>query len=315
MVTKSFFLLIAVAAVASFAQTLRPPVVDEQLASVANLPAHKIAANDLIALSVYDAPELTRTVRVGPNGMLDLPMLKDGVKAEGLQPAELETAIASRLKSEQILVRPIVNVTIIQYNNRYVSVVGAVHKPLTFQVISATRLLDALAKAEGITNDAGPELLFSRAGETSVTRISLKELIGGTNSALNLELEGGEEIRIPEARKIYVVGNVKKPAAIPIRDNSEPTVLKLLAGVEGVTPYATSRAWIIRTDPVTSQRTEIPVELKKILARKSPDVLLQADDILYIPDNTNKRVTLETARSVLTVGSGAISAVIYAGVR
>jgi polysaccharide export outer membrane protein len=70
--------------------------------------------------------------------------------------------------------------------------------------------------------------------------------MSGKDPSLNIVLEGGEEIRVPEALKIYVVGNVKKPGAIPVRDNSETTVLKLLAIVEGVTPYYQNIAWIYR---------------------------------------------------------------------
>src|ERR1039458_10210838 len=68
----------------------------------ANLPAQAIGANDLIAVSVYDAPELTRTVRVSADGFVRLPMLKQRVKAQGLMPGELESAIAKALQDEQI---------------------------------------------------------------------------------------------------------------------------------------------------------------------------------------------------------------------
>ena len=57
----------------------------------ANLPAQRIGATDLVAISVYDAPELTRTVRVGADGYMRLPMLKQRIKAEGLMPSELES--------------------------------------------------------------------------------------------------------------------------------------------------------------------------------------------------------------------------------
>ncbi len=291
----------------------RSPVVDQQLASVANLPAHKIGANDLIALAVYAAPELTRTVRVGPDGFIELPMLKEPIRAEGLLPASLETVIAAALKSEKILIRPLVTVTIVEYSNRHVSVMGAVNKPLTFPVIAATRLMDALASAEGVSPTAGPDVLITGSGDAGVLKISLKDLMNGKDPALNVVLEGGEVIRIPEALKIYVVGNVKKPGAVPVRDGSESTVLKLLAIVEGVTPYAQSRAWIYRTDSETGKRTEIPIELKKILARRSPDVTLIADDILYIPDNVNKRAALETAKNLSSFGTAAVAALIYAG--
>ncbi len=53
----------------------------------ANLPAQRIGPNDLIAVSVYDSPELTRTVRVGADGLIRLPMLKQRIQAEGLLPA------------------------------------------------------------------------------------------------------------------------------------------------------------------------------------------------------------------------------------
>jgi polysaccharide export outer membrane protein len=295
-------------------QPVRPTAVDQQLAGVANLPAHKISANDLIGLSVYDAPELTRTVRVGPDGNLDLPLLKNPISAQGLLPKQLESAIATELKSEDILVRPLVTVTVLAYNSRHVSVMGAVTKPLTFDVTGDTRLLDAIAKAEGTTSLAGPEVLVSRTGEPGVVRINLKELIDGKDPSLDMTLEGGEEIRIPEAQKIYVVGNVKKPGAIPVRDNSQSTVLKLLSQVEGLTPYYQNIAWIYRMDKETGKREEISVELKKIMTRKAPDVTVVADDILYIPDAANKRAAIETAKILLTTGSGAISAVIYAGI-
>lgn len=297
------------------AQDTHVGVVDQQLAAVANLPAHKIGPNDLLALSVYDAPELTRTIRVGPDGRIELPMLKQPIVAEGLLPTELETAIAGALKSEDILVRPLVTVTIMDYNNRSVSVMGAVHKPLTFEVIGATRLMDALARAEGITTDAGPELLLSRAGESGVRRFNVKQLLSGSDPSLNVPLEGGEEIRIPEALKVYVVGDVKKPAAIPIRDTSECTVLKLLSMTEGVTQYAQSVAWIYRIDPDSKERKEYPIQLRKILARKSPDVNLMPEDILYIPDAANKRAAIETGKILMTFGSGTLSALVYAGVR
>jgi polysaccharide export outer membrane protein len=297
-----------------FGQAPKTSVVDQQLAAVANLPSHKISPNDLLALSVYDAPELTRTLRVGPDGMIELPLLKQPIRAEGLLPTQLEASIASALKSEEVLVRPLVTVTIMAYNNRSVSVMGAVHKPLSFDIVGATRLMDALAKAEGLTSDAGPELLLARSGENGVTRLDVKKLMNGSDPSMNIVLEGGEEIRVPEARKVYVVGDVKKPAAIPVRDPADCTVLKLLSVTEGITQYAQPVAWIYRTNPETNKREELPIQLKQILARKSPDVNLQPEDILYIPDNVNKRAALETGKVLLTFGSGALSAIVYAGV-
>src|SRR5262249_32133632 len=127
------------------------------------LPAQRIGSDDLVSVSVYDAPELTRTVRVSSDGYLRLPMLGERIRAQGLLPAELETVIAGALVKEQILVAPVVTVGIVEYRSRPVSVTGAVRKPLTFQVFGNVTLLDALARAEGLGPEAGPEVLVSRA--------------------------------------------------------------------------------------------------------------------------------------------------------
>ena len=63
---------------------VRPSLMEE--VGNANLPALKLHAGDLVAVSVYDAPELTRTVRVDPDGTIHLPLLSEGVKAAGLMP-------------------------------------------------------------------------------------------------------------------------------------------------------------------------------------------------------------------------------------
>src|SRR5919198_5161826 len=102
-------------------------------AGVASLPAQRIGPNDLVAVSVYDSPELTRTVRVGPDGMIRLPMLKRRIQADGLLPGALEAAIAEALRAEELIVDPVVTVTIAEYRSRPVSVAGAVRHPITFQ--------------------------------------------------------------------------------------------------------------------------------------------------------------------------------------
>ena len=293
----------------------------QNTATIANLPAQRISANDLIAISVYGAPELTRTIRVGEDGAIRVPMLKQRIPAEGLMPAQLESAIAEALKAEEILVEPLVTVTMVEYDSRPISVMGAVKRPITFQAVGKVTLLDALAKAEGLTNEAGPEILVTKPEPGSagagvlVQRISVKQLMDAEDPQLNVRLTGSEEIRVPEARKIYVVGNVKKPGAFAVRDGSENTVLKLLAMVEGVAPYAAKEAFIYRATGDGRPRQEISIPLTKLMERKAPDVPLIADDILYVPDAKGRRAGWNALEKVLIYGSGAASALIYAGVR
>jgi polysaccharide biosynthesis/export protein len=289
------------------AQT-RPPAMDD--VGRANLPQQAIGANDLIAVSVYDAPELTRTVRVESDGVIRLPLLKKSIDAAGLLPRNLEGAIVEALKDEEIMVDPIVKVTVVEYYSRPISVAGAVRKPLTFQATGNVTLLEALARAEGLSPEAGQEILVSRTDEL-VRRIPVRALIDAADPEVNLRLLGGEEIRVPEAARIYVVGNVKRPGAFPMRDAAETSVLKLLALAEGLAPFAGKLAYIYRRDPDSLSKKEIEIKLDEIMKRKSPDVPLRADDILYITDNTGRRATITALEKIMFLGGSVGAAAVY----
>jgi polysaccharide export outer membrane protein len=283
----------------------------------ANLPAQKIGPNDLVAVSVYGAQELTRTVRVGSEGSIRLPMLRQRIRAEGKLPGELETVIAEALTAERILVDPIVTVTVVEYFSRPITVVGAVRRPVTFQAYGTVTLMDALARSEGLNHEAGPEILVSRTqpGEdgrtnTLVQRIVVKALIDAADPELNVRLYGGEEIRVPEAGKVFVVGNVKKPGAYPVQDVSDTTVLKILALAEGLMPFAAKQAFVYRREAGTVSKNEISIELQKIVERRAPDVHLQTNDILYIPDNKGRRMTITALERIAGFGTSTASGVL-----
>jgi polysaccharide export outer membrane protein len=288
---------------------------DAREAAGANLPIQRIGANDLLTVSVYGAPELSRSVRVDSEGFIRLPMLMRRIKAQGSMPVEVEAAIAGALREEQLIVDPFVTVTVAQYASRPISVVGAVKRPLTFQADAPLTLLEALARAEGLMPEAGGEILVSRqasgSGQAALAlRIPVQTLLEGADPRLNVRLEGGEEIRVPEAGRIYVVGNVKKPGAFPLQDGSGMSLLKALAQAEGLMPYAAKRAFIYRKEGAGSSN-EIAVELKQVLERKAPDVPLLANDILYIPDNKKGRLSAAVLEKILLLGAGASTALIY----
>ena len=283
-----------------------------------NLPVEKIGRDDLIGITVYDAPELTRTVRVNSEGDIRLPMLQQHVPAAGLYPVELEAAITTALTGENILVDPIVTVTVVEYRSRPISVVGAVKNPLTFQATGTVTLLDAISQAQGLTDNAGAEILVTRqaSGTTDKSvmvtqRIPVYGLLNGVDSTLNLHLEGGEEIRVPEAGRIFVSGNVKKPGAFYITNGSQSSILKALALSEGLDSFPSHKAYIYRLEGDSGSRTEILVELKKILNRKSPDVALLANDILYVPNAAGLQAAMKVLQTSVGVGTSLTSSLIY----
>jgi len=284
---------------------VRPSLMEE--VGKANLPALQLHAGDLVAVSVYDAPELTRTVRVDPDGTIRLPLLAEGVKAAGLMPRELEAGLTDALKSEEILVDPIVKVTVVEYHSRPISVMGAVRRPVTFQSDGKVTLLEALSHAEGLTDDAGPEILVTQ--NDAVQRITVKKLLDGADPTVNLVLTGNEEVRVPVAGKIFVLGNIRKPGGFPVRDPGDSTVLKMVALSEGLMPFSEKIAYIVRRREGETPQ-EIPIQLAKIMERKSPDVSLEIGDILYVPDNKSRRSTMSIIDRLAGFGSATASGLV-----
>lgn len=289
----------------------------------ANLPALPVGPEDLIAVSVYGAPEFSRTLRVSEQGDIRMPMLKSPIKVRGLMPQGVESVIAQALVSEQVLVSPSVTVTIVEYRSRPITVSGAVKMPVTFQAYGNITVLDALTRAQGLSPEAGPEILVSRTirdetGNTHslVQRIPVKGLIDAADPELNLKLQGGEEIRVPEAGKVFVVGNVKKPGAVTVDDANGTTVLKVLSMSEGLVDFSSKTAYIYRKEGgAGGTKNEIPIPLQDIMKRKSPDVALVANDILYIPDRPGQRATFSVLDKVLMLSGVLGSAGIFAATR
>lgn len=294
----------------AFSQSSRPP--GEPVPG--NLPVQRLGARDLISVTVYNAAELSRTVRVSAEGLIRLPMLDQPLEAAGRLPAELEASIAAALRKAELLVDPVVTVAVVEYVSRPISVMGAVRKPVTFQAAGPLKLLDALTRAEGLLPEAGADILVTRGGGSPhlVERVPVRRLIDAADPALNLTLEGGEEIRVPEAGKIFVVGNVRKPGAFAIPDDRESTVLQLLALSEGLLPFAAKQAYLYRAGS-DGRKQEIPVELNKIMARKAPDLAVRANDILYVPDNAGRRAGMAALERILTFGSTTASGALIWG--
>ena len=286
----------------------------DQTPGISNLPAQKIGADDLLSVSVYDAPELTVAVRVSAEGKIRLPLLKRSIQAAGLFPGELETALAEALRAEKLLIDPVVTVTVAEYRSRAISVMGAVKRPVTFQAYGNVTLLEALTRAEGLSPDAGPEVLLTRPtseNRMATERIPVKALIEGRDPALNPRLNGGEEIRVPEAGRIYVAGSVKNPGGVRVNDASGTTVLKVLALAGGPIPFAAKQAYIYRCcRPGTETKDEIPIALNRILERKAPDVALAADDILYVPDAKGRRLSAGALERIAGFGAATTSGVL-----
>src|SRR5665213_229159 len=280
-----------------------------------NLPIQKIGKEDLRNVQIIDLPELSRSYRVNDSGQIRMPMLKETVKVDGLFPSDIEVLVAEELKREQLMVDPFVTVTVVEYHSRPISITGAVKNPTVFQAIGAVNLLEALAKAGGMADNAGGELVLTRpngdTGTLFTQRINIRALIDGSDPSLNVKLVGGELIRVPVIGTVVVTGNVRASGVFPVQDVGTTTVLTAIAQAQGFGDFKPPTVYIYRPDE-QGIKHEIPVDVKSILQRKKPDVTLQARDVLYVPDNNFKKNLSIWSDRLSGVGTGAATgALIY----
>ncbi len=289
------------------------PEFNEGSPAGSNLGYEPVGPGDLVVVLVTGSPELSRSSRITSDGKLILPLMREAVLVEGLTPAQIATAVSNELVKEKLLVEPIVSAAVLEYRSKRVSVVGAVKMPATFQAVGNMRLLDAVARAQGFAPDAGPEVIvsFPEGKEAKAPlHVPIRNLLAAKDDSQNILLRGGEEIRVPEAQKLFIVGNVKMPGSYPLADPDGSSVLKALALSQGSLPFSAKRAYIYRLIADTGKRQEIQVELREILHRKAPDVALQANDILYIPDNPRTRLTAGALDRMTGFGSSIASGLI-----
>jgi len=197
--------------------------------------------------------------------------------------------------------------------------------PIVYQAVRPTTLLELLALAGGISDNAGSEILITRVRPSAapeikpasvsngpvekdqIITIRLQDLLESGNPVYNIPVYGGDVVKVPPAGIIYVMGaGVAQPGGYVLQAHGEQiTVLKAVALAHGLTAFAKSdSAVVMRTNPATGQKDPIPVQIKEIEKNKTNDVALLPNDILYIPDSVGKRALARGTEAAITVGSG-----------
>lgn len=312
-----------------------------------------IGPDDLLNITVFEAPELNCTARVTAGGEISMQLL-GAIHAGGLTPRELETSLEGRLE-RTYLKNPHVGVFVQELQSHAVSVMGAVKSPGVFQIRGSKSLIEMLSLAQGLADDAGDVALIMRSAsdqpatskpgeaipayrpatvfpsfepsssEYSTAKVSsidqsalaapanlgefveinLKKLLESPDAALNVLIHPGDIVKVPRAGIVYVVGEVVKPGGFVLQNNESISVLQALALAQGPThTSAIGHTRIIRTDPVTGARTEIPANLGRIFSGKAPDTFLQAKDVVFVPNSATKSVLYRSSEAALQTAAG-----------
>lgn len=142
-------------------------------------------------------------------------------------------------------------------------------------------------------------------GSSDTVAIDLKKLLSTGDPKLNVLVYPGDVVKVPNADLVYVVGEVGKPGGFQLKSNENVSVLQAIALAEGLKhTSASSRSRIIRTDPVTGKRQEIPIDINKITAGKIADPMLEPRDIVFVPNSAGRAAFYRGVEAAISVGSG-----------
>jgi len=197
-----------------------------------------LGPGDLIQVNIFEAQELNSEVRVSSRGFVTLPMLGH-VEVENMTVREAEVMIEERYRKSYIK-DPHVSIFVKENYSQRVTVVGQVKNPGTFDYPTKQRLLDVLVLAGGLTDRAGRiaqvRRLEAAQGDKKVVLVDLKELIDDGLAILNVEINGGDVIFVPEAGMFFVDGAVRRPGSYPLR--RQTTLLEAVQTAGGLQPWA-----------------------------------------------------------------------------
>jgi polysaccharide export outer membrane protein len=280
-----------------------------------------LGPDDQIVIRSIHCEEISdKPFRIQPDGYVNLPMIGQ-VKASGLTVSGLEIELDRLLR--KYYVNPETSVAVMELRSQPVSVVGSVTNPGVHQLQGHKTLVEIISMAGGTKPDAGAFVKITRklkwgriplpsahddeTGEYSVAEVPLKDLIEGRNPVENIAMRPEDVVSIPPAALVYVIGEVKKSGGFVLGSRASLSVLEALSMAEGLQVRAAgSKARILRASDSGGERTEVPVNVSRILAGKDPDVPLQPSDILFVPNSSSKSAAIRTLEAAIQIGTGLV---------
>jgi polysaccharide export outer membrane protein len=197
-------------------EQLPPPDTTSSTGAYIGVPDYRIGPLDQLEVSVFQVPDLSRTVRVNSTGDISLPMI-GVVRAGGKTVGELEAAIADKLR-ESLLQDPQVSVFIQEFASQRVTVEGSVGSPGIKPLTGRTTLLQLIAMSGGLSRMADP------------TKIIVFRVINGQKMAALFNLV---DIRSGIAEDPQIYGD----DVVVIDDSRARTMAETIRNWAGFRPY------------------------------------------------------------------------------
>jgi polysaccharide export outer membrane protein len=208
-----------------------PALAQPALAQPAGMPdqGYILGAEDVVQVEVLGRTDFTTKTKIGADGKIQLPLL-GAIPASDRSVLQLREQIRDALQKGGFFNRPIVDVQVVSYASRYVTVLGAVGSPGLIPVDRPYRLSEIIARVGGVReNGADHVVLRSKTGERNY---AIKDLATG-GEGLDPYVQPGDKIFAPSGDVFYIKGQVRAPGSYPLLPHM--TLTMALARGGGIT--------------------------------------------------------------------------------
>ena len=261
---------------------------------------YRVGPEDLLEITLFNISETTNlgavtprtnTVRVSQQGQISLPLIGE-IDVKGLTSIGLEKKL--REAYDNYIYNPQVGVLIREYRQR-VSVIGAVQRPGVFELSGPKSVIEMLAMAGGVSDKAGSQVHIYRQGpngrETHVIDLVVLAnstgLINANNAAMiNLPVEPGDMVNVPEAGMFFIDGAVRRAGSYPL--GRRYSLSQALAVAGGVDPELNSNDITIFRRQGPGEFQTIALNLTDMMSGSIADPQIQPDDVIVVPMSTPK---------------------------
>jgi polysaccharide export outer membrane protein len=233
-----------------------------------------IGTDDIVQVKIYGYDDLTTSIRVSENGRIALPLIGE-VEVAGQTEFDAAHKITQLLGKGGFIQDANVTVTIFEYKNQQISVLGQIKAPGIYVLKSKTTLVDMIAMAGGLGELADNRVIITRLinGKPIKLEVDLRAALESPERSEKVFIEKGDVIYIPKAPVFYIYGEVQHAGSFRLEPNM--TVAQALSLGGGLTLRGTLRDMVIERRDANGVSKTIDVEL-------SDNVL--KDDVIVVDE-------------------------------
>ena len=237
---------------------------------------HILGSGDVIRITVYQNPDLTLETQISELGQITFPLIGT-VTLGGASITGAQEKVAKQLRDGGFVLKPQVNVMVVQIRSSQISILGQVSKPGRYPIVTVNSRVSEMIAAAGGVLPGGADVVTvvgTRDSKPAKYAIDLPAIMQAGKRELDITVANGDIIYVDRAPSLYIYGEVQKPGVFRLERGM--TVLQALAQGGGLTARGTERG-------IRVHRRNASGEVN-VMQLKMTD-LVQPDDVIYVRES------------------------------